>query len=78
MMTKIEELKAKLTETKSKQEINNRNYEQEMYNVKSDTKDLIKKQITFWAACRILPTKTILTIKLLQLNNYVALILTKF
>ena len=39
----IKELKAELIETKSKQEINNRNYEQEIYNLKSDMKILIEK-----------------------------------
>ena len=39
----IKELKAELIETKSKQKINNGNYEQEIYNLKSDMKILIKK-----------------------------------
>ena len=39
----IKELKAELIETKSKQEINNRNYKQEICNLKSDMKILIKK-----------------------------------
>ena len=39
----IKELKAELIETKRKQEINNRNYEQEIYNVKSNMKILIEK-----------------------------------
>ena len=39
----IKELKAELIETKSKQEINNKSYEQETYNLKSDMKILIKK-----------------------------------
>ena len=38
-----EELKANLIETKSKQEINYRNYEREIYNLKSDMKLLSEK-----------------------------------
>ena len=40
---KIKELNAELIETKSKQEINCRNYELEIYNLKSDMKLLIEK-----------------------------------
>ena len=39
----IKDLKAELIKTKSNQEINNRNYEQEIYNLKSDMKILIEK-----------------------------------
>ena len=39
----IKDLKTELIKTKSNQEINNRNYEQEIYNLKSDTKILIEK-----------------------------------
>ena len=39
---KIKELKAELTKTENKPEIKNRNYKQEMYNLKSDMKILIQ------------------------------------
>ena len=39
----IKELKAELIETKRKQKMNNRNYEQEIYSLKSDMKILIEK-----------------------------------